>query len=290
MKKTIVIILLILFSIQETPACDCDNYLLDLPIKEMGWMQSKSEKTASLSDIIFTGVLINYQTIKEEKLDNLNKKSVKLRYEMVFKLIKSYKGDSNSTIRIRTNRWSSNCGFEAKLNTECLIFANQQGNGFYYTYRSDCCKSISKEQDTRRYHKYITFLESILNMKDGKYDFKQTKSYWKKGYPNQSNTLDLISYNIKNKKFEGEWKITDRKGRVLEKGKYKNGEKIGVWEITSIYENKSKNISIENELIEYQNGKPIKSQITIKEEKFNYEKEKYETIKIQKIKKVYEYK
>jgi hypothetical protein len=290
MKEGIITLLFILCIIQGGFACSCSDYLLDLPIKEMGLTQSKSEGISSLSDMIFSGTLLAYYPIEEERLDYLNKKSVQYRYELVFKLIKSYKGNNQDTIRIRTNRGSDACGFDAEVNTDCLIFANQEGNGFYYTYRSDCCKSISKEQDEKRYKKYVDFLESIINMNDGEYLFKQTRSYWNGGHQNQSDTLDLISYQIRNGKFEGEWKITDRRGRIIEQGQYRNGQKIGTWKIVSIYESEYEGMSTETELVEYYDGKRLRSKIVIEDEKFNFELGKYETVRIQKINKEYEYK
>ena len=290
MKKILLIIIVITTTVHKGIACSCGDYLLDLPIKEMGWTQSKSEGISSISDIIFSGTLLEYHPIEEERLDFLYKKTVEYRYELVFKLIKSYKGDSHDTIRIRTNRGNDACGFGAKENTDCLIFANKNGNGFYYTYRSDCCKSISKEQDEKRYKKYIDFLESIVNMKDGDFNYKQTRTYWNGGYPNQSDTLDLISYQIRNGKFEGEWKITDRRGRIIEQGQYRNGQKIGTWKIVSIYESEYEGMSTETELVEYYDGKRLKSEIVIEDEEFNFELGKYETVRIQKLNKEYEYK
>ena len=276
-------------SIQKGIACSCGDHLLDLPIKEMGWTQSKSNRISSISEIIFSGTLLEYYLVEEERLNYLNKKTIEYKYELVFELIKSYKGDSQDTIRIRTNRGSDACGFSAKENTDCLIFANQNGNGFYYTYRSDCCKSISKEQDEKRYNKYIDFLESIVHMKDGDYNYKQTRTYWKGGNPNHSDTLDLISYKIRDGKFEGEWRITDRKGRIIERGQFYNGQKIGIWVVVSIYESEYEGISTETERVEYKDGKPFKAEILIKDEKFNIEECKYKTVRIQKINKEYKY-
>jgi len=237
----------------------------------MGWTKSKSDRIESLSDIIFVGKLIGKREIEEEELLYQNQKSKRHRTELIFKLIKTYKGNNSDTIVIRTNRGSDACGFGAELNTECLIFANQNGNGFYYTYRSDCCKSISKKKEEKRYNKYINFLESITNMIDGVYEFKQTRSYWNYGGINKLDSLDLINYSIKNGVFDGEWKITDRKGRVIEKGQYSDGRKIGTWEILSIYEDGCEGTCTEKELIKYQNGNAVKSEITIEDKIYNYE-------------------
>lgn len=287
--KKIIVSVFIIFITQLGFSCSCSESLLDLPIKEMGWTQSKSTGISSLNNIIFTGKLISIIPIEEESLISFHKKSISHKNELVFKIIKSYKGNSPDTISIRTNRGSDACGFDAKINTDCLIFANQKDNGCYYTYRSDCCKSIAKEKDEKRYNKYITFLESILNMKDGVYNFKQSRGYWDGGSQNLRDTLDLINFKIKNGKFEGEWKITDRKGRVLEIGNYKNGNKIGLWKIVSIYPSNYDGTSTETELIRYKNNQPIHADMIIEDQKFNFEKGKYEIIRIQKISKDYEY-
>ena len=277
-----------MFVYQTVTACSCGEYLIDLPIKEMGWTQSKSDRISSFSDIIFSGKLIQKSEIVEEELLYQNQKSQRQRIEMKFELIKSYKGRLSDTILIRTNSSSAACGFSAKVESECLIFANQKGNGFYYTYRSDCCKSISKNREEKRYNKYINFLESITKMKDGKYDFKQTRGYWNYGGRNNEESLDLIEYEIKDGKFEGLWKITDRKGRVIETGQYRNGLKVGIWEILSIYESNCEGICTEREFITYENGKAIKSEITVLDKKYDYESMKEKIVVKQTILKSYE--
>lgn len=286
--KQLIIILTLTFAYQAITACSCGEYLIDLPIKEMGWTQSKSDRISSFSDIIFAGKLIQKAEILEEELLYQNQKSQRQRIEMKFELIKSYKGRLSDTILIRTNKGSDACGFSAKLESECLIFANQNGNGFYYTYRSDCCKSISKNREEKRYNKYINFLESITNMNDGKYDFKQTRGYWNYGGRNNEESLDLIEYEIKDGKFEGLWKITDRKGRVIEKGQYADGLKIGTWEVLSIYESNCDGICTEKEMITYENGEATKSEITILDKKYDYGLMKEKIVAKQTILKTYE--
>ena len=135
--KKLIIILTFMFVYQTVTACSCGEYLIDLPIKEMGWTQSKSDRISSFSDIIFSGKLIQKSEIVEEELLYQNQKSQRQRIEMKFELIKSYKGRLSDTILIRTNSSSAACGFSAKVESECLIFANQKGNGFCLLYTSD---------------------------------------------------------------------------------------------------------------------------------------------------------
>ena len=84
-------------------ACDCGNFLIDLPIKEMGWTQTETTGISSISDIIFTGVLLDLRKVEETYQSSLSYETKEIKYELIFKLIKSYKGDKNDTIKIRTN-------------------------------------------------------------------------------------------------------------------------------------------------------------------------------------------
>lgn len=253
--------------------CSCGTLLIDLPIKEMGWTQTETEGISNLSDLIFTGVLIDARKVEETYQNFLNHETKETKYELIFKLIKSYKGEKNDTIKIRTNNGSDACGFGAKKHTECLIFASKDKGGYYYTYSSECCKSISKAFEEKRYNKYIKFLESLSNMTDGNYIFYQSPSYYKGGYPDTTETMEVIRYNIKNGKLEGTWQIKDRKGRVLEKGEYKNGQKIGTWEVVSYtksdLENADEQIRIEK--IQFKKGEPRKSVTTIEDMIFVWE-------------------
>ncbi|MEZ4918184.1 MAG: hypothetical protein R2792_03675 [Saprospiraceae bacterium] len=290
MKNTLAILLLT--TAQCALACSCDDSLVDLPVKEMGWTQNASEGLSGLSDLIFTGILLEVNVVEEIHQGYLfNERKVR-QYELVFQQIKFYKGDSSDILKIRTNMGSDACGFGAKLHTECLIFANKSERGYYYTYRSDCCKSISKVEDEKRYAKYTQFMESILNMIDGEYVFYQSKSYWSGGHPDRADTLEAMRYTIRNGKFEGSWLIKDRSGRILEKGEYKNGLKTGVWLEVSYSDSPLEACERQKttEKISYRNGAPMKSLVTIQDEQFSLEEPfGYRTVRKQKIKKRYSY-
>ncbi len=229
MYKILSFILFVTIVQQSTLACSCSDYLIDLPIKEMGWMAKQSDDEFGFQGLIFTGILVDTSHLKIERQNHLKTKTKETKIELTFKLIKSYKGNSNDTIKILTNYGSDACGFWSPLYTESIIFAFPYGNGYYLTMRSDCCKSISKAYEEKRYEKYITFLDSISEGIDGEYVFKQTDKYWKEGFINQEDTLDLIRYEVKNGKLDGLWELKDRRGRVHEKGFYKEGKKVGEW-------------------------------------------------------------
>ncbi len=282
-------IITLVFSAKLAFACSCSMGLIDLPIKEMGWTQTETSGISSISDVIFTGILLDAQVVEETYQSFFLYETKEKKYELKFKLIKSYKGGKSDTIKIRTNYGSDACGFGAKLNTECLIFGAKGRGGYFYTYSSECCKSISKEEDEIKYNKYVRFLESLTNMIDGEYIFYQSRGYWLGGF---SDTLEAIRYNIKNGKLEGTWQIKDRNERILERGEYKNGQKTGTWEVISYTESdwKDADVQIKIEKILYQNGLPKKSYITVEDKVFVGDKPfHYQLIRKQKIKKKYKH-
>jgi hypothetical protein len=264
----IINIFLLLLSADLATACSCGDFLIDLPVKEMGWTQSETAGISGMADLVFTGILLDAQPVEETCQIYPFNEIKETKYELIFKLIKSYKGEKRDTIKIRTNYGSSACGFQAQKNTACLIFAGERQNGYFYTYRSDCCRSISKQEDEKRYNKYVSFLESLMNMIDGAYIFYQSKGYWRGGSPDNSDTLEVMRYSIKNGKLEGNWQIKDREGRVLERGVYKNGQKIGTWEVTSYTKSDLKDAEeqVKFEKITYRKGKPKKC-ITLVEDR-----------------------
>jgi hypothetical protein len=266
MLRKSLVLLFSLISLTKLLSCQCGNYLLDLPIQEMGLTLTKTSRLASISDLIFNGTLLNTTKVTEKDAVGSEYESSKL--VLTFKVIRMYKGEMTDTINIRTNNGSDACGFGAKLNTDCLIFARKSEKGLFYTYRSDCCKSISKEFEPKRYAKYIKFLHAVIDKIDGDYTFYQSNSYWKGGYPNKDDTLRVIQFSIKNKKFNGDWIIFDRQERVLERGKYKNGQRDSTWVVLSFNESKYPNAyeEIKTEIIDYKKGK-IKEHIAIIEDK-----------------------
>jgi hypothetical protein len=289
MKKYIFILLIFLFHFNIVFGCSCSSTLIDLPVGEMGWTTNKTDNISSFSDLIFTGIFVGYSKVNDPNASNLFNES----YEMCFKLLKKYKGWAWDTIKIRTNLGQDACGFTSKLNSECLIFAKMNDKGFFYTFNSMCCKSISKSYDEKRFNKYINFLESITNMIDGDYVFYQSKAHMNGGIQDTVENLEAIRYSIKNGKFEGVWQLKDRFGRILEKGEYKNGKKVGKWTLLegSFYFNKS--FHDKTETIKYRNGFPIKSKILVldREEMFDEINLKiwFKTNSIQTIKSRYKY-
>ena len=195
--------------------CDCGFTFLDLPIAEMGWTQTESQRIEETSDLIFNGTLLAAsKQLHDEKYGS--------RFDMTFKVIKYYKGEEVAdTINISTT--GSDCAFGAKFNTDCLIIAYKNENGRYDTYGSACSKSISKSDDEKRYNRYIRFLEVMSEKIDGHYVFYQNNSYRSDERGNKTDTVEALRFSIKNKQLHGAWKLTNRHGQVLETGQYKEG-------------------------------------------------------------------
>lgn len=259
MKKYIIILLLFLFHYNLGFCCSCSSTLIDLPVAEMGWTSNETFANSGFSDLIFIGIFVGYSKVKDPNANNLLDES----YEMCFKLLRKYKGSAYDTVKIRTTL--GDCRFTSKLNSECLIFGKKNDIGFYYTYNQKCCKSISKSYDEKRFNKYVKFLESIVNMTDGDYVFYQSMAHMNGGSQDTVENLEVIRYSIKNGKFEGIWQLKDRFGRILEKGEYKNGKKVGVWTFYSSDRNSFfvSGFQDKTETIKYRSGLPIKSKILI---------------------------
>jgi hypothetical protein len=118
------------------------------------------------------------------------------------------------------------------------------------------------------------------------YNFNQTRI---RTYPNQTDTISLINYKIKNGKFEGEWNLSDKSGQVIEIGNYHNGNRVGVWKIVSQIGDYADygRVSTKIELLEYENGRPLKSIITIVDKEIIYASIGYETVSTRSFEKDY---
>jgi len=120
-------------------------------------------------------------------------------------------------------------------------------------------------------------MESILNMEDGEYHFKQTRM---NGDSLETDSLNLITYTIADGKFKGRWEVTDRLGRVLETGSYRKGKKDGTWITRSYYtsEYERTSLAFEMELLNYRNGQLISRDINAEHKAFDKKKKEYQTI------------
>lgn len=252
--KHFIIIALLIFPLGML-ACSCGQYQIDLPIAEMGLMGKSNNR---LSDIIFHGELIGADTI------TINKEKY---WQLNFKVYKYYKGSGRNTISILAV--VGGCYYATSMNTNNIIHAWKEKNGFWETLDSKCCKSIPELYQKERYDNHLRFLEIITNKIDGEYIFFQPNAYYENGNPQKSHNSFCISFIIKNGVFHGKWLIKNRKEEIIENGQFKNGQKEGKWyynyyeDETSLKDIDALSLEIDR-YIWYRKGKVIKTKMKMK--------------------------
>lgn len=174
--RSIFLALVLSGSLKLSFACSCSRGLIDLPLAELGLLQTRTSGIQNFGDLVFVGKLLSISAAIETADGGFR--------DLTFKIKKIYKGAYTDTIKIRTARDGDGlCGFFAPPATDCLIFTSIQRDGLYHTYRSDCCKSISKIWDEKRYLKYLQFLDAITDGIDGSHKI----SSWKNQITNLKN-------------------------------------------------------------------------------------------------------
>lgn len=275
--RSIFLTLVLIGSLKLSFACSCSRGLIDLPLAELGLLQTKTSGIQNFGDLIFVGKLLSISATIETADGGFR--------DLTFKVKKIYKGAYTDTIEIRTARDGDGlCGFFAPPATNCLIFTSIQRDGLYHTYRSDCCKSISKIWDEKRYLKYLKFLDAITQGIDGNYTFFEPHAYRHLKIKNLPDTIETIRFEIKNGQLDGLWKVTDNQGKVLEEGQYLQGEKHGKWTIDSylnIENDYDSDLSIETEVTKYRLGKIKLQTLTIIDRQINWETGYFETVRKQ---------
>lgn len=249
-------------------ACSCGTYFLDLPVKEMGLTITEAKRISDNSPIIFDGLLIEQDTF-------LNTERGYLQFKYTFKVERYYKGQEADTIIIFSNIGSSACGFDTKLNTKSIIFAQGSSEKGYYTWRSDCCKSIAKAFYPNRYQRYLKFLNVVTDKTDGEYIFYQSYAHFRfyDFYPADTSNCLALHFTIRNGQFEGAWKLMNVQKDILEQGNFKNGKRHGKWQVNT---NKSRSGEQIKQVIKFRNGKAIDTKMEVIE--YDY-KSKITTIK-----------
>jgi antitoxin component YwqK of YwqJK toxin-antitoxin module len=212
--------IIVLISQHTILACSCNCFKTDVPVEEIDGLIIKKKDAKKNSALIFEGTLIKSE-IKGDK------------FELSFEIQRYYKGQEASTqIKILTSR--GDCGFKAKTDSKCLIFAYEY-NGSLHTYSSQCCRSVVQEQEETKYTQYKRFLELIVDKPDGTYQFKRFKA---DGYSCKAFNKEVVpelnlQFTIKNHQLDGEWLLYHFDGTILEKGSYKKGLRSGAWTLGS---------------------------------------------------------
>lgn len=223
------LILLILFSIVNSiHSCDCNGGYVDLPIKEMGLGLENSVIKKIDAEIIFEGILISIKHDSTKRIKD---------YALLFEVTDVYKGECIDTITVWTNHTGGGCGFRAKIGTYSIVVAAKDDmDQTLYTFRADCWGGASYYLKPRRFSILRDFLIAITYRIDGTYSFDQLKFYWSDNESDQSFTK-CLEFSIVDQKLSGAWNVFDKSNNIIEKGKYKNGERIETWKYKSVSSN-----------------------------------------------------
>lgn len=216
MLRYFLFLIIVLISQHTAQACSCNCFKTDIPVEEIDGLIIKKKDAPKSSALIFEGTL----TKTEIKGENI---------ELSFEVQRYYKGQKTATqIKILTSR--GDCGFRAKTDRKCLIFAYEY-NGLLHTYSSECCRSVVQEQEDSKYTQYKRFLELMLDKPDGTYQFKRLKDdpYACKAFNKEVVPELNLQFTIKNHQLEGKWLLYNFDGTILEKGNYKKGLRSGAW-------------------------------------------------------------
>lgn len=198
-------------------ACSCNCFQLDVPLQDIGLnlVEFKSPKIKT----IFLGKFVDYRRFGSD-------------YILTFEVEKYYKGKAKSTIEIRTS--AGDCGFKTKKGNTCLIFAYEgKQDRVLYTSSSECCRSVSKEDEPPKYRQYQQFLNVVTQKINGKHTFTRFKDGQHSCKQVAKKTVDpvFLTFTIENNEFHGDWMLYDVNGEILEKGVYKNGKRDGMWTV-----------------------------------------------------------
>ena len=195
-------------------ACSCGEYHLDLPIEAVKATRHLATYTPNDDQhLIFHAKAISIKHVEFKNIQGYKE----MKDEITFKVFKYYQGKNKDTIVVFTNHGSAACGFTTRINANSIIFASKNKEGFFSTWRSDCCKSAAQFDDEERYNRYLQFLTVMENMENGRYRFKQGKSFWP---PESKQKVGAMYFSIRKRKFHGKWVVMDRRARILEVGQF----------------------------------------------------------------------
>jgi len=212
-------LLLLIFCAQHRAySCSCNCFKTDVPVEEIDGLTIKKKDAPNTSVVIFEGTLIK-STIKGDN------------FELSFEVQRYYKGKEIATqIEILTSR--GDCGFRAKKDSKCLVFAYEYNNSLQ-TYSSECSRSVVKDQEEAKYAQYKRFLEVIVDQPNGTYQFKRLKDdpYSCKPFRGKLTQELQLQFTIQDHQLDGEWLLYDFNAVIQEKGMYQRGLRSGEWSL-----------------------------------------------------------
>lgn len=220
-KKSPLIYLLLFFLPAKSYSCSCSGSMIDFPVSIETDKSNGSQKLGDLEDdIIFHGILISTDTITYFG-------ELKLIY--TYEVIENFGREIESSVEVLTNRSSDACGYFDEIGNQSIITAIAKNN-MLFTYREDCIKNVSKKADPIKFDRWLKFLKIFKNGPDGKFLFYQPKLkiYGNVELEDEANQIAIVFRN-KNGKLDGKFLVYDRQMKLIEKGHYKLGEKVGIW-------------------------------------------------------------
>lgn len=207
-------------------ACSCSGYTIDVPlIGEMERIElenSDSDINKNWRDIFFNGKLIKSDMIQIEGDDQIRH---------TYYVLNSYNSKISDTIQIYTNPTTDMCGFNEVVGGRSFITGLYK-DGRYYTYRTDCVKSVSEYYHKERYGQWKKILDAISEGRNGSHKILQPSRFRYSKY----DTIEMVpavEFGIQEGRLHGDYTLYDRRGNIVEKGKYNLGEKMGVWQVPS---------------------------------------------------------
>lgn len=232
MKYTITVFFL-LFGVYLY-GCSCSEPTVDLPIKEMNLSLDSTKLREIDNSIIFEGILVL------ELFDSLSRYNQR---GQVYEVTDVYNQECVDSITVWTALNSGSCGFESTLGEYSIIVASEKEDGTYYNARADCWRGVSENIEPSRFQDYRNFLISIKYKIDGFYSFSQRRRYWDRNN-SESVKVPQVIYSIINGQLNGDWWLYDKRGFLIEKGRYVNNRMTGVWKYL-VGNKREKSISLE---------------------------------------------
>lgn len=210
--------LFLLFS-GSLKACSCSGSPVDLPIREIGLGMAEAAYRSVDAEIIFEGILLERTHDSTRHVRD---------YRMLFEVTDVYKGNCVDTIAVYTSNTGGACGFWAKEGTYSIVFAAKDTDGTLFSHRADCWQGANEGYHPDRFQWFRSFLISLTYRIDGDYKFHQKISHW--GYKNDPrDNVPAVEYSIQNGNLNGPWLLYNRRGEIVESGRYKNGKRTGTW-------------------------------------------------------------
>lgn len=223
MNSYIFLLFLLLCSVPGF-ACSCSQSAVELPTPEIpGNIKSiVSQSYAGERKYVFHGRVVGLREVEDQGYPKV---------EYTYEVIQNFGEPLDSIVRVLTNNSSDACGYYDQSGGESIVTV-WQARGDFHTAREDCSKNVSRKRNPVKFERWLSYLQHFNGDQDGKYVVYQT------GYTlfdriekeGDANKIAVI-FSIRNGRLHGPFSLYDREGKLVVKGRYKAGDKNGVWQI-----------------------------------------------------------